>query len=120
MNNFSFNIIYNMLKTRKVRNQELWDVYDSVTGQVVCRCDSLRDATDMVVEGNATKGVKTGGAISGAALKKIFKKTYNKSKSGNEVPGYTIDSGLSGQRVKTYVNDTTGEVVVGVRGKSGF
>ena len=58
-----------MLKTRKVRNQELWDVYNSVSGQVVCRCDSLRDATAMVVEGNGTKAVKSGGAISGAALK---------------------------------------------------
>ena len=33
-----------------------------------------------------------------------------KSLVGNDVAGYTMDSKLSGQRVKTYVNNTTGEV----------
>ena len=43
-----------------------------------------------------------------------------KSLVRNDVTGYNMDSKLSCQRVKTYVNDTTGEVVVGVRGISGF
>lgn len=99
-----------MLKSRKINNEDLYKVYDCETNEVIGYFPSRREAN---------KIVRNGGAVSASAFKKILNNTYKKDRP-NDIPGYTIDNSLSGQRVKTYVNNDTGEVVFAVRGTKGM
>lgn len=96
---------------RKIRNQPLYRVTND-DGTIVGVFDSKKEAKKVVKE-------MIGGAISGKSLKSILKSSYNRKKTG-DVEGYTLDKELSGRRVKTYIDNATGEVVMVNRGTQGF
>lgn len=98
-----------MLKVRKINNQDQYKVYNTDTNEVLGYYPTKREAN---------KVIRSGGAVSAASFKKILGNTYKKDRP-NDIPGYSIDEKLSGQRVKTYVNNDSGEVVFAIRGTKG-
>lgn len=94
-----------MFVIRKVRNQDLYRVTNSESGEIVGVFPTKKEAE------------RIGAGITGLNFKKILKSSYDKKH--HNVDGYTVDKELSGRRVKTYVGDN-GEVVMVNRGTQGL